>query len=163
MQGISRRSVRCLANSGQETLRHSGCGQLPLLPSSSLQVRRLMCVLQSKRAIRGEMFARGWETSPDRTSQYFYKLPTSSPMSYPKCEMEFPYWHFKSTGVRGALGEQGSPILLSRPLPGQVDLTETNHPAFLERRFFDPLVTSIGQKLRYFGSLLLHSSIVTQG
>ena len=74
-------------------------------------------------------------------------------MSYPKCEMEFPYWHFKSTGGRGALTDQGSPILLSRPLTGQVDLTETNHPAFLERRFSEPLVTPLGQELRRFGAL----------
>jgi len=77
-------------------------------------------------------------------------------MSYPKCEMEFPYWHFKSTGGRGALGDQCSPILLSRsprPLRGQVDLTETNHPAFFECRFSEPLVTLLGQELRCFGSL----------
>ena len=37
------------------------------------------------------MFARGWETCPDQTFQYFYKPATSTPMSYPKCEMEFPY------------------------------------------------------------------------
>jgi len=48
-------------------------------------------VLQSEEKIRGEMFARGWETCPDQTFQYSYGPATSTPMSYPKCEMEFPY------------------------------------------------------------------------
>jgi len=40
-----------------------------------------MCALESEEAFQGAMFARGWETCPDRTLQYSYKLPTSSPMS----------------------------------------------------------------------------------
>jgi len=43
------------------------------------------------------MSSRGGETCPDQTFRYSYKLPTSTPMSYPKCEMEFPYLHSKST------------------------------------------------------------------
>src|SRR6266850_2650841 len=60
-----------------------------------------------KRPIRGVMFAGDWVTCPDQTFQYFYRLATSSPMSYPKCEMEFPYRHWRSTGGRGAPGSHG--------------------------------------------------------
>ncbi len=37
------------------------------------------------------MFARGWETCPNQMFHYSYRSGTSTPMCYPKCEMEFPY------------------------------------------------------------------------
>jgi len=52
-----------------------------------------------KRTNRGVMFAGDWVACPDQTFQYSYKVPTSSPMSYPKCEMKFPHGHSRVQAV----------------------------------------------------------------
>ena len=104
MQDISRRSVRCLANPGKDTSLHFWRSQLPPLCSSSLQVSSLMCIQKPEGDYPRRNVRQKLGKPANQTLQYSYKLPTSTPMTYPKCEMNFPktiglVWLAESVGV----------------------------------------------------------------
>ena len=112
MQGIRRRSVRCLVNPVHVSSLHSGPGHTPRLPSLLPQVSRLKCVLQSEENDPVRRVRKRLRNAYGPNVQYSYKRSSSTPIGYPKYEMEFPQWHSKSAGGRHEVVGQ---LRLQRP------------------------------------------------
>src|SRR6266852_2209460 len=96
MQGISRRSVGYWRIQARRLCRIPDEVSFLHCPPHHFKLEGRCVFCDPKRTYPRRNVSQRWETCPDRTLQYSYKLPTSSPMSYPKCEMEFPRWHFKA-------------------------------------------------------------------